>query len=72
MALKQEVRDRTEGRAVRIGTNGLPHYPELLGGAGRYRGCITLLSRASRHTIFRTHRTMGEGGGHGAGTQTGA
>ena len=55
MALEQEVRDRTEGRAVRIGTNGLPHFPVLHGGAGRYRGCITLLSRASRHTIFRTH-----------------
>ena len=54
MALKLEVRDRTEGRALRIGTNG---WPLDLGarGAGRYRGCITLLSRASRHTIFRTH-----------------
>ena len=71
MALKLEVRDRTEGRALRIGTNG---WPLDLGarGAGRYRGCITLLSLASRHTNFRTHRTMGEGGGHGAGTQTGA
>ena len=54
MALKLEVRDRTEGRALRIGTNGLPHDPAPTGEPGAI-GVASPSSRLHHDTRTSAH-----------------
>ena len=68
MALELEVRDRTEGRALRIGTNGWPLDPAPGG-----PGVVGVASPSSRlHHDTRTSALTEQWGrgGHGAAKRT--
>ena len=67
MALKLEVRDRTEGRALRIGTNGWPLDPAP-GGPGVV-GVASPSSRLHHDTRTSAHTEQWGRGGHAAETQ---
>ena len=70
MALKLEVRDRTEGRALRIGTNGLPHYPAPTGEPGAI-GVASPSSRVHHDIRSSAHTERWGRGEHAADKQGG-